>query len=147
MTKGESILLGREALNRRAIGGLHTDAIKLVAEVIEAKSKRTQPVGELAQNAFGVRRSVQDQGVVPQAILAIGVQDVDVCGLQPPVGTEILGGSSDHLVVTSLIDKLAVGVEIDFEVNYSALLRAMTSPFVSKSYISATIGSRLYRAA
>jgi predicted amino acid racemase len=134
---GESILLGREALHRNAIDGLHTDAITLVAEVIESKLKPTQPNGKLAQNGFGKRPDVVDRGTVGQALLAIGVQDVDLGGLQPPIGIEILGGSSDHLVVTSGVGNLAVGAEMTFQLDYSALLRAMTSPFVTKSFKTA----------
>ena len=37
---GESLLLGREPLHRRAIKGLYTDAITLVAEVIESGPSR-----------------------------------------------------------------------------------------------------------
>jgi predicted amino acid racemase len=134
---GESILLGREALHRNAIDGLHTDAITLVAEVIESKLKPTQPNGKLAQNGFGKCPDVVDRGTVAQALLAIGVQDVDLGGLQPPKGIEILGGSSDHLVVTSGVGNLAVGAEMTFQLDYSALLRAMTSPFVAKSFKTA----------
>ncbi len=140
---GESILLGVETLERRVIDGLYTDAITLVAEVIESKLKPTQPTGKLAQNTFGECPEVVDRGTIAQAILAIGVQDVDLGGLQPPDGIEILGGSSDHLVVTSGVEKLAVGAELTFQLDYSALLRAMTSPFVAKSYKSAGNVSRL----
>jgi len=134
---GESILLGHETLRRHAIKGLYADAITLIAEVIEFKLKPTQPTGELAQNAFGERPDVVDRGPVAQAILAIGVQDIDLGGLQPSRGIEILGGSSDHLVVASGVGGIAVGSEIRFRLNYSALLRAMTSPFVAKAYKSA----------
>src|SRR5210317_260412 len=118
---GESILLGREALNRNAIHGLHTDAITLVAEVIESKFKPTQPTGELAQSAFGECPKAVDRGTVAQAILAIGIQDIDLGGLQPSRGIEILGGSSDHLVVSSGVVRLALGSEMRFQLNYSAL--------------------------
>jgi predicted amino acid racemase len=40
---GESLLLGRETLHRQPIDGLHTDAITLIAEVIESKVKPSQP--------------------------------------------------------------------------------------------------------
>jgi len=122
---------------------LHTDAITLVAEVIESKFKPTQPIGKPAQNTLGECPDVVDRGTVAQAILAIGVQDVDLGGLQPPKGIEILGGSSDHLVVTSGVGKLAVGAEMTFQLDYSALLRAMTSPFVGKSYKYEGKASRL----
>jgi hypothetical protein len=40
--------------------------------------------------------------------------------------------SSDHLVVDLGDHPVAVGDEIDFGVAYGALVRAMTSPFVTK---------------
>ena len=42
---GESILLGCEPLQRQPIDGLHTDAITLVAEVIESKTKTIATLG------------------------------------------------------------------------------------------------------
>ena len=134
---GESILLGCETLHRNAIDGLHTDAITLVAEVIESKVKPTQPSGKLAQTAFGTCPAATDRGAITQTILAIGIQDIDPCGLQPPDGTEIVGSSSDHLITTSTVDSAPVGAEMIFQLDYSALVRAMTSPFVTKSFNSA----------
>ncbi|MGB5491749.1 MAG: alanine/ornithine racemase family PLP-dependent enzyme, partial [Woeseiaceae bacterium] len=134
---GESILLGRETLHRNAIDGLHTDAITLVAEVIESKVKPTQPSGKLAQTAFGTRPAATVRGAMTQTILAIGIQDIDPCGLKPPEGTEIVGSSSDHLMTTSVVYSAPVGAEMIFQLDYSALVRAMTSPFVTKSFNSA----------
>jgi predicted amino acid racemase len=132
---GEAILLGRETLNRLPIDGLHTDAITLTAEVIESKLKPSQPTGEIAQTAFGEPPApVLNHGTVRQGILAVGIQDVDPSGLHAPGHTDILGASSDHLIVESTRNELFVGQEIEFQINYSALLRAMTSPFVSKVY-------------
>jgi len=128
---GESILLGCEPLHRQPIDGLHTDAITLVAEVIESKLKPSQPWGEVGQSAFGVTPSVTNRGDIFQTILAIGHQDIDPDGLQAPNGIEILGASSDHLIVESDCC-LPIGTEISFQLNYSALVRAMTSPFVMK---------------
>jgi predicted amino acid racemase len=145
---GESILLGCETLHRHVIDGLHTDAITLVAEVIESKVKPAQPWGNLAQTAFGTRSAATNRGSVSQSILAIGIQDVDPCGLVSPKETEIIGSSSDHLVVTSsVISDLVVGAEITFQLDYSALLRAMTSPFVAKSYRCARKVSRIRQVA
>jgi predicted amino acid racemase len=134
---GESILLGCETLHRNALDGLHTDAITLVAEVIESKVKPTQPTGKLAQTAFGTYPVPTDSGSITQTILAIGIQDIDPRGLRPPKGTEILGSSSDHLIATSTIDSTPVGAEMTFQLDYSALVRAMTSPFVTRSFKSA----------
>ena len=134
---GESILLGREPLHRRVIQGLHTDAITLVAEVIESKLKPTQPSGNLAQTAFGTRPAATNRGEILQTLLAVGIQDIDPDGLQAPEGAEIIGSSSDHLITTSTVGCAPIGSEMTFQLNYSALLRAMTSPFVNRSLKSA----------
>lgn len=130
---GESILLGREPLHRQAIDGLHTDAITLVAEVIESKVKPSQPWGEIAQTAFGEKLPATDRGDVLRTIVALGQQDADPAGLIPAPGIEVLGASSDHLIVDSGRQHLSVGAEITFRLNYGALVRAMTSRFVDKA--------------
>ncbi len=129
---GEAILLGRETLNRQPIAGLHTDAITLIAEVIESKVKPSKASGDIAQTAFGVKRAVTDRGRILQTILAIGIQDIDPDGIRGAKGIEICGASSDHLIVESTGHNLPIGTEVTFQLNYSALLRAMTSPFVKK---------------
>jgi len=86
---GESILLGRETLQRQPIDGLYLDAVTLVAEVIEAKVKPSLPWGEIAQTAFGEAPPAVDRGPISQAILAIGRQDVDADGLEAPPGIQI----------------------------------------------------------
>ncbi len=87
---------------------------------------------------------VPGSGNPSRSILAIGHQDVDPAGLQPPPGIHILGASGDHLVVGSENGALAVGEEIRFGLNYSALVRAMTSPFVAKAMNQNTASSRLF---
>lgn len=135
---GESLLLGCETLHRRPIEGLHTDAITLVAEVIESKIKPSQPWGTIAQNAFGELPVANGDCDIAQAILAIGRQDIDPQGLVAPAGITVIDASSDHLVVQC--NKLpAVGTELTFQVNYSALTRAMTSPFVKKKMTKQSI--------
>ncbi len=129
---GEAILLGREPLHRQAIEGLHTDAAILVAEVIEAKLKPSRPWGEIAQTAFGSKDCPPDRGAITRVLIALGLQDTDPSGLDPPAGIELLGASSDHLIARSEGQKMAVGDEITFQPNYAALMRAMTSPFVAK---------------
>ena len=135
---GEAILLGCETLHRQPIDGLHTDAIKLCAEVIEAKVKPSRPSGVIAQTAFGEASPVTDRGLVRQAILAVGQQDIDPGGLIAPTGIHVMGASSDHLILESDRFELSVGAEVVFQVNYSALIRAMTSPFVTKVMTSAS---------
>lgn len=136
---GEALLLGREPLGRTAIPGLHTDAITLVAEVIEAKRKPSQPWGERRLTSFSTQPPVPPPAGEPadehRALLALGEQDVDPAGLSPPVGVTIRGASSDHLVVGCNGTAPQVGDEQRYQLSYSALLRAMTSPFVSRCFI------------
>jgi len=129
---GESILLGRETLHRQPIEGLFTDAITLVAEVIESKVKPSEPWGEIAQTAFGDKPVVKEEGCMRRAILALGRQDTDPEGLSLPNGLAILGASSDHLIVDCGPHRLQIGSGMTFQLNYSALVRSMTSPFVVK---------------
>jgi predicted amino acid racemase len=129
---GESILLGTEPLHRTPVAGLHTDACVLIAEVIEAQTKPAQPWGTVAQAAFGPPPARNGSGTRRQALLAIGRQDVDPDGLTPPAGCTVLGASSDHLVLDVGTEGVSVGDRLAFALDYSALVRAMTSPFVAK---------------
>jgi len=136
---GESILLGREPLHRQPIDGLHTDAITLIAEVIESKVKPSQPWGEIAQTAFGCAPHDETSAAdirenISQTILAIGHQDTDPTGLQMDRGIRILGASSDHLILDTGRFALRPGAEMTMRPNYSAFLRAMTSPFVAQVF-------------
>ncbi len=132
---GESILLGRDPLDRRPIEGLHLDVFTLVAEVIESKVKPSVPRGTLAQAAFGTPARRADRGTIRQIIVALGQQDTDPAGLVPPDGTVVLGASSDHLVLDGGDHDLGPGDEISFGPDYAALVRAMTSPFVARHLV------------
>ena len=141
---GEAILLGREALKRTSIDGLFTDAVTLTAEVIESKVKPTKPWGNIAQSAFANQPVFQDLGNINQAIIAIGRQDIDPEGLQPPTGMQVLDASSDHLMLNTGARKLAIGSQVSFQPDYSALLRAMTSPHVIKTFNKVATISRVH---
>ena len=132
---GESILLGCETINRKAIPGLYTNAFNLIAEVIESKEKPSLPFGEIGQDAFGNVQTFLDRGIRRRVIIALGRQDILVSGLRPNNNLEILGSSSDHVVLDSKNDDLKVGSEVKFNLNYGGLLSAMTSPFIKKEFI------------
>jgi predicted amino acid racemase len=138
---GEAILLGCDPLNREQIPGLYMDAFTLVAEVIELKTKPLKPYGEIAQDASGRIPEFADgdireegKGCMKRAILALGMQDVDVSGIRPRIEADVLGASSDHLVLNVREPGLEIGDEVRFDVGYGALFRAMASPYVEKVY-------------
>ncbi len=133
---GESILLGRETANGTIWPGCYHDAFQLSAEVIELKKKPSVPIGETGMDAFGEKPIFSDKGNIMRAILNVGREDVVIDNLMP-VDKEIsvLGASSDHLLldVTESNSKLRLGDKINFNLNYGALLAAMTSKYVKKT--------------
>ncbi|MBO0323847.1 alanine/ornithine racemase family PLP-dependent enzyme [Muricauda sp. CAU 1633] len=133
---GESIFLGRETLCREPIPGLFTDIFTLVAEVIEAKQKPSQPYGKVYQNMNGKILHFKDHGLMNRAILGIGLQDVVVSGIVPKQNVTILGASSDHIVVDNNKANLEVGDTVTFDLNYNALLRGLNSPYITKNHVN-----------
>ena len=131
---GESILLGCETVNRKAIPGLHTRAFQLIAEVIESKEKLSLPTGEINQDAFGNTPRFQDRGIHQRVIIALGKQDIPISSLIPCSPLEILGSSSDHIILDAKSQNLKVGDEVKFGLGYAGLLSAMTSPFIRKQF-------------
>jgi predicted amino acid racemase len=138
---GEAILLGNDPLNGTSIAGLYTDAIVFVAEVIEAKLKPSMPWGDIALSPFTRIPATNDSAEILQVILAVGHQDIDPAGLISAPGIKIVAASSDHLVLDAGRTQIGVGTEVAFKLTYGALLRAMTSPFVSK--VMTSIGKRM----
>lgn len=135
---GESILLGTDTAHGGPLPGLRQDVFTLEAQLVEVQKKPSRPVGESSINAFGEKVVFEDRGVMVRGICAIGRQDVDIDGLRPLYeGVEILGGSSDHLLLdlTQRPD-LRVGDALSFAPAYGALLRLYTSPFVEKVHFS-----------
>ncbi len=114
--------------------------------MIESKIKPSLPTGEIAQNAFGETPAVEDRGLVRQAILAIGRQDIDPEGLQTAAGIKVMGASSAHLILESDSVDMHIGAEVTFQLNYSALVRSMTSAFVTKVMTPASIDPGATRA-
>ena len=132
---GEAILLGRETVHRKPWPDTRQDAFVLHGEVLELKHKPSMPVGERTEDAFGQRHLFEDRGRIQRALLNIGREDVDVEGISPmDPGLQILGASSGYLVldVAASEGRVRVGDELKFSLNYSALLRAMTSEYVKK---------------
>ncbi|MDY0219889.1 MAG: alanine/ornithine racemase family PLP-dependent enzyme [Desulfobacterium sp.] len=133
---GEMILTGRETVGYARVEFLETDTISLVAQVIEVKEKESLPRGTMTTDAFGNTPSFVDRGTITRAIVEIGRQDVLISGLTPMGDMEVLGASSDHIVMDLKKMNLQVGDEIRFHMDYGALLSAMTSPYIQKVYLN-----------
>jgi predicted amino acid racemase len=136
---GDALLLGGRDLEEKGIPGLHYDAFVLVAEVVESKVKPSVPYGEIGLDAFGSIPTFADRGIIRRVILNIGRQDVLYTQVYPRVDIDILGASSDHLIVDAKKTDLKVGDEVEFDLDYGAMLQAMTSPYVAKIYLNQAV--------
>ena len=135
---GEGILLGRETSFRQPVLGAALDAFMLHGEIIELQEKPSMPDGLLGTDAFGQSPVFVDKGMRQRAIVALGRHDVIIEGLTPEdQGAEIIGASSDHLLVdvTEVQRPLGVGSILKFELQYGALISAMMSSYVTKVII------------
>lgn len=130
---GESLLLGRETAYGQPIPGLHEDVLLLEAQIIEAKRKPTYPIGQLGVNAFGHKVTYQDRGERLRLLAAVGQQDIEAGDLRPlSEDIQIIGASSDHLILESDTPQRQVGDIVRFRLHYGAALRAFTSRYVAK---------------
>ncbi|MFA5867992.1 MAG: alanine racemase [Actinomycetota bacterium] len=110
---GEAILLGKETARGRLIQDMHHDAFVIKAEIIE---------------------SIPERG--HHHIAALGRQDIEGTQLFPLDDTwRIVKASSDHFVLKKSGPPARTGAVISFIPGYESLLKAMTSPFVTKQYV------------
>lgn len=133
---GEGILLGRETLNGRMLPDLYSDAFLVEAEVLQSQWKPARADGEIGRDAFGRKPEIPEAMDGYRLLLNLGQQDTPLSGLTPlEPGIQILGGSSDYLVLASE-EKIRVGSILRFTPNYWSLLALMTSPYVRKDYLN-----------
>lgn len=119
--------------------GVYRDPMVLKAQVIEIKRKPSYPIGEIFVDAFGNRPVYTDRGIRKRAILAIGNKDLgDITKLKPRhEGIEIIGSSSDHLIldVEEYTGDLKVGDVLEFDTFYAAMLFLCSSDCVRKAIV------------
>ncbi len=135
---GEAGICGTDTSGNRDVPGTRQDTSILRATVLEVEEKSSYPEGPIGHDAFGKDPHLIDRGPRLRAILALGKIDVDTDGLHPLApGIEIIGSSSDHLVldVTDRSTPTVVGEILDFSLNYQAMLRACSTTYVEKKYL------------
>lgn len=117
---------------------LEVNAFKLKAEVIELAKKPSVPIGEKTVNAFGQAVEFPERGNRTRAVLAAGRLDFgDWEGLTPCLkGAEILGASSDHLIVDveDCEEMPRVGDIMEFNMIWSPVLRLTAGADVNIVY-------------
>ena len=89
-------------------------------------------------DAFGEKPYYEDRGIMKRAIIGIGKQDTDLGSMTPcDPQVEIMGGSSDHIIldVTHCDKAYQVGDIVEFELGYGGMLKTATGPYVEKVYV------------
>ena len=132
---GEVIMLGNDTVAHQPFPETRADTFILKAEIIELREKPSHPIGTVGFDAFGKPPVFTDRGWRKRAILGIGKQDIAHDGLKAlDSGIEVVGGSSDHIILdmTDALSSYQIGDVVSFKVSYEALLKAMTSPYVTK---------------
>ena len=124
---GEAILLGADPITGDPIDGLFQDAFALVAEVIETGHKPVLPGVDIDLHPFRGLRLIPGIPDRMRLILAVGNQDTDTSGLSTSAENVLIGATSDHFVVATTDPTLGVGSQMQFRMNYSALMRAMAA--------------------
>ena len=136
---GESLFLGNNLITGEALPGLRTDTIVLEAEIVEIKRKSLVPwgpggsVAPFAAIAASSTTAPSQRGY--RVLVNIGQLDADILGMRPEdPACQIAGASSDITVVNVGDDPrgMEVGGVMRFHMNYAAMLRVMSGPYVPK---------------
>ncbi|NLJ70365.1 MAG: alanine/ornithine racemase family PLP-dependent enzyme [Clostridiaceae bacterium] len=135
---GKAWLLGKETSHGHRIKNLHQDVFSLNSEIIENQRKNSRPNEPIGINYQDQVLEFEDIGIVRRVILALGSQDVDFSGITPlEKGINYIGSTPDISIfdISKYNRDLAIGDQISFSLNYSALNRIFSSEYVNKVII------------
>jgi len=121
---GEAILCGTDFTTGAELPVPHTDTFTVFAEVLEVMDKQSAPAGACGPDAFMRICEWPDRGLRRRAIVDLGEIDLSAASLRPKrEGVEIVGASSDHLVldVTDASPLVRLGEELEFGTVYPAV--------------------------
>jgi hypothetical protein len=112
----------------------------LTAAVLECHRKPPAPEGPGGLDAFGHVPEVDLPGEDAwYAMIALGRRDMEPGGLRPLLPGAYLAGATSDVCILITPEPLNPGAEVHFAVDYDALVRAVTSPFVA---LECTSGDR-----
>ncbi len=131
---GEALLFGVEASYGEALPKMRQDVFELHVQVVEVEWKEERPSGTCSARTFQQEVRQNRDGLRKRVIIHIGAQDVAVeaiCPVDPNI--EIIGWCSDYTIldVTDCQEDIDVHSIITFHIQYAALLRLTTSPYVT----------------
>lgn len=132
---GEGIILAKDLKDilHLDMSFMYQDAFTLKAQVIEVKDKPSHPVGEISFDAFGnIGATYVDRGIRKRALLGLGKVDIAFPDMIYPrdKGIEVLGASSDHLIldIENAEKDYKVGDIVEFDLCYATIVYVTNSP-------------------
>jgi predicted amino acid racemase len=132
---GGGPVYGHDFVSGRGITGLERTDPVLTAAVLECHRKPPAPEGPGGLDAFGhvpeVDLPCEDAWY---AMVALGRRDMEPGGLRPLLPGAYLAGATSDVCILITPEPLSPGDEVRFAVDYDALVRAVTSPFVTLEF-------------
>jgi len=129
---GGGPVYGHDFVSGCGITGLRRTDPVLTAPVLECNRKPPAPQAPGGLDAFGhvpdVKLPDEDAWY---AMVAVGRRDMEPGGLRPLLPGSWLAGATSDVSVLVTPEPLCPGDEVRFAVDYDALVRAVTSPFVA----------------
>lgn len=134
---GGGPIYGYDFVSGAGIAGLERTDPVLTATVLECHRRPPAPEGLGGLDAFGHVPEVD----LPTAdawysLLYLGRRDMEPQGLRPLIPGAHLAGATSDVSVLITPEPVRPGDEVEFAVDYDAVVRAVTSPFVAKEYVS-----------
>jgi predicted amino acid racemase len=135
LRSGGGPLYGHDFVSGRGIDGLERADPVLTAVVLECALKPPAPPGACGLDALGhVPDARLPENDAYYALLHLGRRDCEPGGLRPLLPGSYLAGASSDVSVLIAPRPLAPGDLVSFAVDYDALVRAVTSPYVVKEF-------------
>ncbi len=132
---GGGPLYGYDFVSGRPLAGMKRTDPLLTAVVLECHEKPPAPATAVGCDCFGhvpeAQLPVDDAWY---ALLNVGRRDCEPAGLRPLLPGAHLAGMTSDVGVLVVPQRLAPGEHVVFAVDYDALVRAVTSPFVVKAF-------------
>ncbi len=137
---GGGPLYGYDFVSMAPLAGLERVDPVLTAVVLECYDKPPAPLGASGHDAFGHVPEVDlPAGDAYYALLYLGRRDCEPRGLTPLLPGARLAGATSDVSVLVTGEPLQPGETVSFTVDYDALVRAVTSPFVAKRFVSRSL--------
>jgi predicted amino acid racemase len=138
---GGGPLYGYDFVSAAPLEGLKRVDPILSATVLESFFKPPAPPGAAGLDAFGhVPDTTLPHEPAWHALIALGRRDCEPQGLRPLLEGAYIAGMTSDVGMLITPRELRPGEAVEFALDYDALVRAVTSPFVSQRFVSRTVG-------